>query len=91
MEKEIATHSSILAWEISWRVEAGELSLCLVAQSCLTLCDTMNCSSPGSSVHGDSPGKNTGMGCHGLLQGTFTTQEENRGLLHCRQILYRQS
>ena len=41
--------------------------LCLVAQSCLTLCDPMNCSPPGLSVHGDSPGKNTGVGCHALL------------------------
>ena len=32
---------------------------CLVAQSCPTLCDPMDCSLPGSSVHGDSPGKNT--------------------------------
>ena len=29
--------------------------LCLVAQSCPTLCDLMDCSTPGSSVHGDSP------------------------------------
>ena len=28
----------------------------------------MDCSPPGSSVHGDSPGKNTGVGCHALLQ-----------------------
>ena len=42
---------------------------CLVAQSCLTLCVPRDCSLPGSSVHGDSPGKNTGMGCHALLQG----------------------
>ena len=28
-------------------------------QSCLTLCDPMDCSPPDSSVHGDSPGKNT--------------------------------
>ena len=41
---------------------------CLVSQSCLTLCDPMDCSLPGSSVHGDSPGKNTGVGCHALLQ-----------------------
>ena len=34
--------------------------VCLVIQSCLTLCDPMDCSPPGSSVHGDSPGKNTG-------------------------------
>ena len=42
--------------------------LYLVAQSCLTLCDPMGCSPPGSSVHGDSPGKNTRVGCHALLQ-----------------------
>ena len=48
--------------------------LCLVTQSCLTLCEPMDCSLPGSSVHGDSPGKNTGMGCHVLLQGIFPTQ-----------------
>ena len=34
------------------------------AQSCLTLCDLMHCSPPASSVLGDSPGKNTGVGCH---------------------------
>ena len=41
--------------------------LCLVAQSCPTLCDAMNCSPPGYSVHEDSPGKNTGMGCYAFL------------------------
>ena len=58
--------------------------LCLVAQLCLTLYNPMDCSLPGSSVHGDSPGKNTGVGCHSLLQGIFPPQELNRGLLHCR-------
>ena len=43
---------------------------------------------PGSSVHGDSPGKNTGVGCHALLQGIFPTQGSNPGLPHCNQILY---
>ena len=43
---------------------------------------------PGSSVHRDSPGKNTGVGCHALLQGILPTQGSNPGLLHCRQILY---
>ena len=38
-------------------------------QSCLTLCDPMDCSPPGSSVYGDSQGKNTGVGCDALLQG----------------------
>ena len=42
-------------------------------QSCLTLCDPTNRSPPGSSVHGDSPGKNSGVGCHSLLQGIFLT------------------
>ena len=36
----------------------------------------------------NSPGKNTGRGCHSLLQGIFPTQGLN---LHCRQILYRLS
>ena len=63
----------------------------LVVQSCLTLCDPMDCSPPGSSVHGDSPGKNTGMGCHALLQGIFPTQGSNPGLPHCRWILYQLS
>ena len=60
----------------------------LVTESCPTLCDPMDCSSPGSSVHGVSPGKNTGVGCHALLQGIFPTQGSNSGLPHCRQILY---
>ena len=41
--------------------------LCLVTQWCLTLCDTMHCSPPGYYVHGDSPGKNTEVGCHTLF------------------------
>ena len=48
----------------------------------------MDHSPPGSSVHGDSPGKNTGVGGHVLLQGIFPTQGSNPGLLHCRWILY---
>ena len=63
----------------------------LVTQSCLTLCYPMDCSPPGSSVHEIFPGKDTGVGCHFLLQGIFPTQGSNPGLLHCRQILYRVS
>ena len=51
-------------------------------QSCLTNCDSMDRSPPGSSVHGDSPGKNTGVGCHDLLQGIFPTQGLNLHLLY---------
>ena len=36
----------------------------------------------------NSPGKNTEVGCHSLLQGIFLTQRLNLGLLYCRQILY---
>ena len=45
--------------------------MCLVAQSCLTLCDPMDYSPPGGLVHGDFLGKNTGVGCHALLQGNL--------------------
>ena len=41
--------------------------LCLVTQFCPTLCDPMNCSLPGSTVHGDSPGKDAGVSCHAFL------------------------
>ena len=59
-----------------------------VAQLCPALCHPMGCSPPGSSVHGDSPGKNTGVDCHSLLQGIFPIQGLNPGLQHRRQILY---
>ena len=36
----------------------------------------------------NSPGQNTGVGCHSLLHGIFPTQGSNPGLLHCRQIVY---
>ena len=80
--------------------------MCLVvveSLSCVQLCDPMNwraChglrahglrSLPGFSVHKDFPGKNSGVGCHFLLQGIFLTQGSNVGALHCRQILYRLS
>ena len=48
--------------------------VCLIAQLWPTLCDPMDCSLPGFSVHGNSPGKNTGVGCHTLLWGIFPTQ-----------------
>ena len=62
--------------------------VCLVSQSNPTLCNPMDCSPPGSSVHGNSLGKNTGVGCHALIQGLFLTQGSNSGLPHCRWVLY---
>ena len=64
--------------------------LCLVVQSCPTLCDPMDCGPPGSSFHRDSPGKKAGVGSH-VLQGTFPSQASNPGLPHCTQILYQLS
>ena len=62
--------------------------LCLVTQSCLTLCDPMDWSLPGSSIHGNSLGKNTGAGCHALCQGILPTQGSKSCLPNCRQILH---
>ena len=50
-------------------------------QSCPTLCYPMDCSPPGSTVHGDSTGMNAGVSYHALLQGIFPTQRSNPGLL----------
>ena len=67
-----------------WNPHAAAESL----QSCLTLCNPMDYRLPGSSVHEDSPGRNTGVDSHSLLQGIFPTQGWNLGLPYCRQILY---
>ena len=56
-----------------------------------SLCVPMNCSLPGSSCPWDFSGKNTGVGCHFLLQGIFLTQGLNLYLLcllHYRWFLY---
>ena len=58
----------------------------LAAQSCLTLCDPMDWSLPGFSVHGIL--QDTGVGSHAPLQGIFPTQGSNPGLPHGRQVRY---
>ena len=63
------------------------------AHVCVCVCQSLShvrlfatpCSLPGSSVHGNSPGKNTGVGCHSFLQGIFPNQELNPGL-HYSQV-----
>ena len=62
--------------------------LCLVTPSCPTLCDSMDCSPPGSSVHGDSPDKNSVVGCQELLQGTFQTVRFSRARLLEKTLAY---
>ena len=59
-----------------------ENDCCLAAELYPILCNPMECSLPGSSIQGDSPGMNTGVGCHALLQGIFPTQGSNTRLLY---------
>ena len=109
LDKEMATHSSILAWRIPWTEESGGLQsigsqrvghersnwtcihtyqclykwscCCLVTKSCPALATSWTVA---ARLLGpwDSPGKNTGVGGHSLLQGIFLTQGLNPGLLH---------
>ena len=53
------------------------------AQLCLALCDSTRVLCPWNS-----PGKNTGVGCHFFLQKIFPIQGSNLRFLHCRHILY---
>ena len=48
----------------------------MLSRSVMSDCDAMDYSLPSSSVHGDSPGKNTGVGCHALLQGIFRPRDQ---------------
>ena len=59
----------------------------LVAKSCPTLVSPWEVATQ-VPLSMDSPGRNTGVGCHFLLQGIFQIQGWNPGLPHCRQILY---
>ena len=85
------------AFILHWRIIALQFCAgfchavlcCAELLSLVTLCNSMDCSPPGSSVPGDSPSENTGWsGLHALLQGIFLTQGLNPGLPHCRWILY---
>ena len=68
------------------RTQISQIHVCVCAKSlqlCSTLCDPKDCTPPGSSVHGHSPGKNTGVGCHALLQGS--SPPRNRTWVSCIQ------
>ena len=56
-------------------------------QLCPTLCDPIDCSLPGSSVHGISQARilDTGEDCHFFFQGVFLTQGSNLSLLHWQE------
>ena len=79
----------LMSLEVSIALGNHHINVCVrsVVQSCLTLCDPMDCSPPGFSVHGDSPGNRTGVDCHAFLQRIFQTQGSNPhllSLLHCQ-------
>ena len=59
----------------------------LIRYSCPALCDSIDYS-PRLLCPWNSPGENTGVDMHSLIQGIFPTQRFSLGLLHCRQILY---
>ena len=60
----------------------------LIVQSCPTLCDPMDCSLPGPSVHGILQARILEWAGIPFFRGIFLTQGSNPGLLHCRQIIY---
>ena len=68
-----------LYWSIETNVSDVNFSLFSPYFVCMYVCSVMSDSfatsgtvaPPGSLIHGDSPGKNTGVGCHALLQGIF--------------------
>ena len=77
------THRQV-TYDGSATVSGTLIDLCVHArslQSRPTLCDPMDCSLPGSFVHGIFQSKNTGVGCYALLQGIFLTQGLNPCLL----------
>ena len=67
--------SPALAGRFFYHLANPKYSSCVCeSPSVMSLCDPKDCSPPGSSIHGDFPGKNTGVGCHALLQEIFPTQ-----------------
>ena len=91
LEKEMATHSSVLAWRIPWREEPGKLQStgAFIRRSCVlsqSLSHVPLFITPWTPVRllcpRDHPDKNTGVGSHSLLQGIFSTQGSNLGLPH---------
>ena len=70
-----------MEWSLAFSVESSE--------SCSVISNSLRPHGLYSSWN--SPGRNTGVGSHSLLQGIFLTQGSNPGLPHCRRILYQLS
>ena len=94
MGSQRAGHDLVTKQQIVNKIKIKHLEHCEseseVTQSNLTLCDPLDCSLLDCSLFHpwDFPSKNTGVGCHFLLQEIFPTQGLNPGLPHCRQMLY---
>ena len=73
--------SPLLLWPRPWKWKCSSLSCVQLSVTPWTIATRLLCP-------WNSPGKNTGVDCHFFLQGIFSTQRSNLGLLHCRQILY---
>ena len=80
----VTTDITLIVSKANWKKKKCEMKNhnCVCAQSCPTLSDPMDCSTPGSSAFGNFPGKNTEEGCHFLLHGIFLAQGSNPCLLH---------
>ena len=87
MTKHICMHS-LLTLDFFFLIEGTVCVLCSVISDSL---QSYGLKSARLLSPWDSPGKNTGVGCHAFLQQIFPTQELNPGLLHWLQILYHQS
>ena len=84
--KAIKNHTNKINTFLKEKAHIGASLICVsVARSCPVLCDPMDCSPQCSSIHWDSPGQNTGVDCHAVLQGIFLTQGSN---LHLLRLLH---
>ena len=72
----------------AWQATVHSIAKSQTQPSTIDFTDSSVSRSVMSSVQGDSPGKNTGVGRYAFLQGIFPTQRLNSGLLHYRRILY---
>ena len=107
LEKEMATHSSIIAWEFPWTEGPGGLQstesqrikhdLVTKQQQIIylpSISENESCSVTFDSATPwtvNSPGQNTEVRGHSLLQGIFPTQGSNPVLPHCRRNFYQLS
>ena len=79
-----STQSKALEWSMKHKVKESDSE---IAQSCLTLCDPINCSLRGSSVHGIFQARVPEWASLSFSRGIFLIQRSNLRLPHCRQTL----